>query len=105
MFILIIIPLYEVGTNNIISKAQRNKAPQSFQPVKAQLKMRFSTFLISKVQPNFRNKIFDLAKRQRNSAIVEWNFCTKSKRNLTFAIKILEHNANTTFLRFLTEKE
>ena len=30
----------EVGTNNIISKAQRNKAQRSFQPVKAQRKLR-----------------------------------------------------------------
>ena len=37
--------LAEVGTNNIISKAQRNKAQRSFQPVKA--------------QRNFRNELFD----------------------------------------------
>ena len=30
----------EVGTNNIISKAHRNKAQRSFQPVEAQRKMR-----------------------------------------------------------------
>ena len=30
----------EVGTNNIISKTQRNKAQRSFQPVKAQRKLR-----------------------------------------------------------------
>ena len=29
----------EVGTNNIMSKAQRNKAQRSFQPVEAQRKM------------------------------------------------------------------
>ena len=29
----------EVGANNIISKAQRNKAQRSFQPVEAQRKM------------------------------------------------------------------
>ena len=37
----------EVGTNNIIPKVQRNKAQRSFQPVKAQRKMRNFIFLTS----------------------------------------------------------
>ena len=51
-----------MGTNNIISKAQ-----QSFQPVKAQRKMRNLIFLISEEQRNFRNELFDSVEAQRNS--------------------------------------
>ena len=54
----------EVGINNIISKAQRNKAQRSFQPVKAQRKM--------------RNLIFCFLKRSATSAM---NFLIQSKRN------------------------
>ena len=53
----------EMSTNNIISKAQRNKAQRSFQPVKAQRKM--------------RNLIFFL-KRSATSAM---NFLIQLKRN------------------------
>ena len=42
----------KVGTNNIISKALCNKAQRSFQPVKAQRKMRNLFFLISEAQRN-----------------------------------------------------
>ena len=42
--------------SNIISKAQRNKPQRSFQPVKAQRKMRNLIFLVSDVQCNFRNE-------------------------------------------------
>ena len=51
----------EVGTNNIISKAQR-----SFPQVKAQRKMRNLIFLISEAQRNFRNEFFDLVNAQPN---------------------------------------
>ena len=81
-----------MGANNITSKAQR-----SFQPVKAQRKMRNLVFLISEVQPNFRNELFDSVEVQRNSAIAERHFRTKLKRNLTSAIEISQHNANTAF--------
>ena len=67
-----------MGTNNIISKAQ-----QSFQTVKA--------------QRNFHNELYDSVQAQRNSAIAERHFRTKLKRNLTFAIEISQHNANTAF--------
>ena len=79
-----------MGTNNIVSKAQRNKAQRSFQPVKAQRKMR-----------NFRNELFDSVEAQRNSAIAERYFRTKLKRNLTSTIKISQHNANTAFFAML----
>ena len=46
-----------MGTNNIISKAQRNKAQRSFQLVKAQRKLRNLFFLISEAQRNFRDEI------------------------------------------------
>ena len=78
----------EVGTNNVISKAQRNKAQRSFQPVKAHRKMRNLIFLHFEVQRNFRNKLFDSVEAQRNSAIVERYLHTKLKRNLTSAIEI-----------------
>ena len=93
-----------MGTSNIISKAQRNKAQRSFQPVKAKRIMRTLIFLISEAQRNFRNELFDLVEAQRNSAIAEQNFRTKLKRNLTSAIEISQHNANTAFLRFKTKK-
>ena len=48
--------LSEVGTNNIIPKAKRNKPQQSFQQVKPQRKMRNLFFLTSEAQRNFRNK-------------------------------------------------
>ena len=86
-----------MGTNNIISKAQRNKAQRSFQPAKPQRKMRNLIFLLSEAQRNFRNELFDSVEAQRNSAIAERYFRTKLKRNLTSAIEISQHNANTTF--------
>ena len=86
----------EVGTNNIISKAQRNKAHRSFQPVKVHL-----IFLLSEVQHNFRKERFDSVEAQRNSAIAERYFLTKLKCNLTSAIEISQHNANTAFFAIL----
>ena len=86
----------EVGTNNIIPKAQR-----SFQPVKAQRKMRNLIFLFSEAQRNFCNEPFDSVEAQRNFAIAEQHFCTKLKRNLTSTIEISHHNANTAFFAIL----
>ena len=82
----------EVGTNNIILKAQRSKEQRSFQPANAQF-----NFLLSEAQRNFRNELFDSVEAQRNSAIAERYFRTKLKRNLTSAIEILLQNANTAF--------
>ena len=94
-----------MGTNNIISKAQRNRAQRSFQPVKAQRKLRNLFFLISEAQRNFRNELFDSVDAQRNSAIAERHFRAKLKRNLTSAIEISQHRAQIPhFLQFLTEK-
>ena len=59
--------------------------------------MRTLIFLISEAQRNFRNELFDSVEAQRNSAIAEQNFRTKLKRNLTSAIEISQHNANTEF--------
>ena len=89
-----------MGTNNNISKAQRNKAQRSFQPVKAQRKMRNLIFLLSEAQCNFRNELFDSVEVQRNSAIVERRFRAKLKRNLTSAIEISQHNPKSAFLQF-----
>ena len=63
----------EVGTNNIISKAEHNKA---------QCKMHNLIFSISEVHRNFRNELFDSVQVQRNSTIVEPHFYTKLKCNL-----------------------
>ena len=41
---------------------------------------------------------------QRNSAIAERHFRTKLKRNLTPAIEISQHNANTAFFSILDTK-
>ena len=104
-----------MGTNNIISKAQRKKAQRSFQPVEAQRKMRNLIFLISEAQRkmrnlifllsealrNFRNELFDSVEAHRNSATAERYFRTKLKRNRTSAIKISQHNANTAFFAIL----
>ena len=96
--------LPEVRTNNI-SKAQRNKAKRSFQPVKTQCKMRNLIFLISEAQRNFRNELFDSIEAQRNSAIAERHFRTKLKRNLTSTIEISQHYANTAFFCDLREEK
>ena len=61
-------------------------------------------FLISEAHRNFCNELFDSVEAQRNSAIAERHFRTKLKRKLTSAIEISQHNANTAFLQFLTEK-
>ena len=51
-----------------------------------------------------RNLIFLISEAQRNSAIAERHFRTKLKRNLTSAIKISLHNANTSFFSILGKK-
>ena len=94
----------EVGTIIVISKAQRNKAKQSFQPIKALYKMRNLIFVISETQRNFRSKLFDSVEAQRNSAIAERHFRTKLKRNLTSAIEILQHTANTAIFAIFGRK-
>ena len=59
--------------------------------------MRNLIVLLSEAQRNFRNELFDSVVAQRNSAIAEPHFRSKLKRNLTAAIEILQHNANTAF--------
>ena len=59
--------------------------------------MRNLFFLISEAHRNFRDELFDSIEAQRNSAIAERHFRTKLKRNLTSAIEISQHNANTVF--------
>ena len=66
--------------------------------------MRNLIFLISEVQRNFRNKLFDSVKAPRRSAITERHFRTKLKRNPTSAIKISQHNANTAVFAILDKK-
>ena len=63
--------------------------------------MRSVIFLLSATQRNFRNEVFDSVEAQRNSAIAEWHFCTKLKCNLTSAIEISQHNANTAIFAIL----
>ena len=91
-------------TTHTISKAQRNKTQRSFQPVEAQRKMCNLIFSISEVQRNFRNELFDSAEAQHNSAMAEWHFRTKLKRNLTSKIVISRDNANTAFFAILNRK-
>ena len=62
-------------------------------------------FLISEAQRNFRNKLFDSVITQRNSAITERHFRAKLKRNLTSAIEILQHNANTALFAIFDRKK
>ena len=44
-------------------------------------------------------------KRKANSAIAERHFRTKLKLNLTSAIEISQHNANTVFFAIFGRKE
>ena len=80
----------EMGTNNIISIAQR-KPQLCFQPVKAQRRMRNWIFKISDMQCNFCYVLFDSVEVQRNSTIAERHFRTKLKRNITSAIEISQY--------------
>ena len=66
--------------------------------------MRNLLFLISKEQRNFRNKRFDSVEARRNSAIAEQHFRAKLKSNLTYAIEISQHNANTAVFVILDKK-
>ena len=66
--------------------------------------MRNLIFLLTEAQRNFRNELFDSVEAQRNSAIAERHFRTKLKRNLTSAIEISQHNANTAFFAILDWK-
>ena len=93
-----------MGTNSIISKAQRNKVKRSFQSVKAQRKMPNLIFLISEAQHSFHNKLFDSVEVLHNSAIAKRYFCTKLKRNLISAIEISQHSANTAIFAILDRK-
>ena len=40
----------------------------------------------------------------KRNTIPEWHFCTKLKRNLSSAIEISQHNANTAFFVILDRK-
>ena len=100
--------LFSRGWAQIALYQKRNATKRNdlFQPAKAQRKMRNLIFLLSEAQRNFRNELFDSVEAQRNSAIAERYFRTKLKRNLTSAIEISQHNANTAvFLQFQTEKQ
>ena len=67
--------------------------------------MRNWIFLISEAQRNFSDELFDSVEAQGNSAIAKRNFRTKLECNLTSAIDISQHNANTTFYAILGKKE
>ena len=60
--------------------------------------------LVSEAQRNFRNELFDSVEAQRNSAIADGHFRTKLKRNLTSAIEISQHKANTAFFATLDKQ-
>ena len=66
--------------------------------------MRNLIFLISEEQRNFCNKRFGSVETRRNSAIAEQHFRTKLKHNLTYAIEISQHNANTAIFVILDRK-
>ena len=84
-----------MGTNNIISKAQRNKAQQSFQPVKAQRKMRNLIFLTPRRSTTSAMNFLIQLKRNTIPHLRNRIFWTKLKRNLRSAIEISQYNANT----------
>ena len=66
--------------------------------------MRNLIFFISETQRNFCNELCDSVEEQRNSPITEWHFRIKLKRNLTSAIEISHHKANTAFFAILERK-
>ena len=66
--------------------------------------MRNLCFCILEAQRNFRNKIFDSVKAQRNFAIAERHFCAKLKRNLISAIEISQNNAHTAYFAIFDRK-
>ena len=66
--------------------------------------MRNLIFFNSEVQRNFRNELFDSVEAQHNCTTEEQHFRTKLKRNLTSAIEISQHNANTTVFAILHRK-
>ena len=100
-----LIPLFRGVHKQHYIKSAAQKAQRSFQSVKAQRQIRNLFFLTSEAQRNFRNGFFDLVEAQRNSANAERHFRTKLKRNLTSAIEISRHNANTAFFcNFRQEK-
>ena len=78
---------------------KRSKTRRSFQPAKAQRKMRNLIFLLSEARSATSAMNF-LIQLKRN-AIPERYFCTKLKCNLTSAIEISQHNANTAFFAIL----
>ena len=59
---------------------------------------------MSKAQRNFRNELFDSVEAQRNSAIAERHFRTKLKRNLTSVVEISQHNANSSVFAIVVWK-
>ena len=65
--------------------------------------MRNLILLLSEVQHNFCNEVFDSVEAQCSSTIAERHFHTKLKHNLTPAIK--SEIFTTHFLQFLAEKE
>ena len=67
--------------------------------------MRNLLFLISEAHCNFRNELFDSVEVQRSYAIAERYFRTKLKSNLTSAIEVSQHNANTAFFTIFDRKE
>ena len=67
--------------------------------------MRNLIFLLSEAQRNFRNELFYSVEAQRNSVIAERRCRTNLKRNLTSAIEISLHNANTVFFAILDWKK
>ena len=67
--------------------------------------MRNLLFLISEAHCNFRNELFDSVEAQRSYANAERYFRTKLKSNLTSAIEVSQHTANTAFFTIFDRKE
>ena len=71
---------------------------------KKTLHQKHNFFLISEVQHNLCNELFDSVEAQRNSAIAEYDFQTKLKRNVTPTIETSQNNANTAVFAILDSK-
>ena len=96
----------EVGANNIrpLQKPAQQSTTIFSTSISAAQNAQLN-ILIFEAQRNFRNKLCVSVEAQRISAIAERDFRNKLKRNITSAIQISQHNANTAFFAIFDIKK
>ena len=85
------------GHEQHFSKNAAQQSATTISTSKAQRKMRNLVFYFLKSSATSATKVFIQLKRNANVAVTELEFRTKSKRNLSFAIKYAKHGANSSF--------